>query len=532
MAHQASYRLYRPRRFSEVQGQTRTVDTLREAVRQGRLTHAYLFSGPRGTGKTSVARILAKAVNCENLGTDGDPCLQCASCQSIDSNQNLDVIEIDAASNRGIDEIRDIKERITHQTAMSQYKVYIIDEVHMLTAEAFNAFLKTLEEPPAHALFVLATTEAHKLPVTVLSRCQRYEFKRLSVPIIRDRLRYVAQQEGVQAEPEALELLAEAADGALRDALSLFDQVVAVSQSVTVEGVTRAAGMVGQTQMQRLVEGLSLDIESLVQVLSELRQDGLDEKLILRDLARQLRDVMLYRTAGPDLFPTYRRDALRDIDRVLPQHVDPTWWIDAADQLAQAESRLRGGFPPDLAVELACLKVQQGLLGQPAASPPQAPPPMRAVPSESPVSDTPVPTPQSEPAAADNASGPGGPGTPDKIFQSVLDMVKRERPSTYALFEKTVGVVGPDGLLTIYFEFPAHRKLMEQGNNREVVDRAVRSVFGPETPYRFMDGPPPSESPPQEAASSARSGKAPPSRAAVREWFGDQATLVGFDQES
>ena len=144
MAHQASYRVYRPRRFKDVQGQQRTVDTLREAVRQGRLSHAYLFSGPRGTGKTSVARILAKAVNCENIQGDGDPCLECASCRSIETGQNLDVIEIDAASNRGIDEIRDIRERITHQTAMSRYKVYIIDEVHMLTAEAFNAFLKTL----------------------------------------------------------------------------------------------------------------------------------------------------------------------------------------------------------------------------------------------------------------------------------------------------------------------------------------------------------------------------------------------------
>ena len=523
MAHQASYRVYRPRRFKDVQGQQRTVDTLREAVRQGRLSHAYLFSGPRGTGKTSVARILAKAVNCENLQSDGDPCLECASCRSIETGQNLDVIEIDAASNRGIDEIRDIRERITHQTAMSRYKVYIIDEVHMLTAEAFNAFLKTLEEPPAHALFVLATTEAHKLPVTVLSRCQRYEFKRLTVPIIRDRLRFVADQEGVKAEPEALELLAEAADGALRDALSLFDQVVAVNRAITVEAVTRAAGMVGQAQMRRLVESLARDIESLVEVLAELRHEGLDEKLILRDLARQLRDILLFRTAGPGLFPQYRRDMLAQIDEFLPQNVEPGWWIDAADQLAQAEVRLRGGFPPDLAVELVCFKIQRGLLAPRTVEPTPAAeamdePIMSNSPAPKPEAHHPEAKPGLEPEEKSHAS--------DKSFQTVLDIVRRDRPSTFALFEKTTGLVGQDGVLTIHFEFPAHRELMEQGHNREVVDRAIRSVFGSDTEYRFVDGPP------AEPSSTAKPTPRGPSKEAVREWFGDQATLVGFDQES
>lgn len=510
MAHQASYRVYRPRRFSEVQGQSRTVDTLREAVRQGRLTHAYVFSGPRGTGKTSVARILAKAVNCENLQDDGDPCLECASCKIMEKGQHLDVIEIDAASNRGIDEIRDIKERITHQTAMSRYKVYIIDEAHMLTPEAFNAFLKTLEEPPPHALFVLATTEAHKLPVTVLSRCQRYEFKRLTVPVIMERLRYVVGQEQVDADPAALELLAEAADGAMRDALSLFDQVTATSGKITVDAVTRAAGMVGPVQMRRLAGAMAQGIEPLLSTLAELRQDGLDEKLILRDLARTFRDVLLFRNAGPDLFPAYRRQDVSEIDQMLPADMASTWWIEAADQLAQAETRLRGGFPADLAVELACLKVQQSLVAGPIRVPQVA--------VDRPTPEVPVVrTPESSPVSAAPSQVKSG------EFQQVLDIVRQERPSTYALFERTSGVLGSDGVLTLYFEFPAHRQLMDQPHNREVVEKAVKIVFGAQAQYRFADGPP-------TKAEQSSDAKAPLVEQ-VQEWFGKSVTLVGFDQD-
>ncbi len=528
MAHQASYRVYRPRRFSEVMGQARTITTLREAVRQGRLTHAYLFSGPRGTGKTSVARILAKAVNCENLASDGDPCLTCASCRSIEAGQHLDVIEIDAASNRGIDEIRDIKERITHQTAMSRYKVYIIDEVHMLTSDAFNALLKTLEEPPAHVLFVLATTEAHKLPVTVLSRCQRYEFKRLTLPIIEERLRYVAQQEGIECQPEGLELLAEAADGALRDALSLFDQVVASEGAITSDGVARIAGLVGHRQMQRLVEALATGIEPVVQVLGELRQDGIDEKLILRDLARQFRDVLLYRTAGAGLFPPYRQDGIAKLSEKMPGNIPPAWWIESANQLAEAEARLKGGFPADLAVELAVLKVQHQLLHpvaiahpaeeisthqlRPAAQAPfvQAP----AAPSAPPAK---TPTPVPEPAMA--ATGPS--------FAAVLEAVKRDRPSTHALLEKAEGEVLSPDVLKIWFEFPAHREIAQQAHNREVVERAVKAVFGTAMRVEYAVGSP-AEASPMSGPSLPPASSSPSLADAVRDWFGPGIELKGF----
>lgn len=525
MAHQASYRVYRPRRFSEVRGQARTVDTLREAVRQGRLTHAYVFAGPRGTGKTSVARILAKAVNCENLSENGDPCLSCASCRDIESGQHLDVIEIDAASNRGIDEIRDIKERITHQTAMSRYKVYIIDEAHMLTTEAFNAFLKTLEEPPPHALFVLATTEAHKLPITVLSRCQRYEFRRHTVPIIVEQLRYVAEQEQVDADPEALELMAQIADGAMRDALSLFDQVVATAGAATVDAVTRVAGMAGPAQMRQLLQALRSDIASLVGVLSDLRQDGLDERLILRDLARTLRDLLLYRTAGPDLFPPYRRDHVAALNSAIPDNVPPSWWIESADQLAQSESRLRGGFPPDLSVELTLLKLQQSLLA-PAARPAPAEEPVRPALVKSQPSAPPSEPPQE--AGSGDAGEVHVGGGQGEAFARVLEIVRRERPTTFALFEKTHGTVGPDGGLIIAFDFPAHRQLMDQPHNREVVDKAIRAVFGEGMRYRFEDAQGSSK---PLAAAPEGAPKAPPLVQSVREWFGDDVTMVGFDPE-
>lgn len=510
MAHQASYRVYRPRRFSEVQGQSHTVKTLQEAVRQGRLTHAYVFSGPRGTGKTSVARILAKAVNCENLGEDGDPCLNCPSCQALEQGQHLDVIEIDAASNRGIDEIRDIKERVTHQTAMSPYKVYIIDEAHMLTPEAFNAFLKTLEEPLPHVLFILATTEAQKLPITVLSRCQRYEFQRLSVAIIAERLRFVAHQEKVEVDPQALELLAEAADGALRDALSLFDQVVASEGRISTMGVTRVAGLVGSLEMAELVEALSDGIEQVVTVLGELRQSGVEDKLVLRALARTFRDMLLFRSAGADLFPAYRRQGLEELNSLLPQEVDPEWWIDAVDQLATAETRLKGGFPPDLAVELVCLKIQQRLHAPESLNPTEA-------------KREPQPTLKS--TAQNREMAPTDPDQADprpRDYQEVLNMVKRERPSTYALFERTSGTMDQDGTLIVHFEFPAHRQLMDQPHNRDVVDKAIKSVFGNEARYRFEDDVAQPTRKPDQVKSLKKS---------VQEWVGPDVSLIGFDQE-
>ena len=221
MSYTALYRKYRPQSFEDVKGQEHIVTTLRNQINAGRIGHAYLFCGTRGTGKTTVAKIFARAVNCENP-IDGSPCGECPTCRAILSGNSLNVIEIDAASNNGVDNIREIRDEVTYAPTEGRFKVYIIDEVHMLSSGAFNAMLKTLEEPPSYVIFILATTEAHKIPVTILSRCQRYDFHRISVDVISERLKELLIQENAQAEDKAVRYLAKSADGAMRDALSLF----------------------------------------------------------------------------------------------------------------------------------------------------------------------------------------------------------------------------------------------------------------------------------------------------------------------
>ncbi|MBO5488700.1 MAG: DNA polymerase III subunit gamma/tau, partial [Eubacterium sp.] len=222
MAYQALYRKYRPKDFSSVKGQDHIVKTLGNELQSNRIGHAYLFCGTRGTGKTTVAKIFAKAVNCENPGPNG-PCGECSMCRSIEEQTSMNVVEMDAASHNGVDDVRTLIDEIQYSPAEGKYKVYIIDEVHMLSTSAFNALLKTLEEPPSYVIFILATTEYHKIPITILSRCQRYDFKRISVDMIADRLRELLDKEGVEAEPKALQYVARQADGALRDGLSLIE---------------------------------------------------------------------------------------------------------------------------------------------------------------------------------------------------------------------------------------------------------------------------------------------------------------------
>ena len=251
MSYQALYRKFRPDNFADVKGQEHIVTTLQNQIKADRVGHAYLFCGTRGTGKTTVAKILAKAVNCENP-QDGNPCGTCRMCRAITAGASMNVIEIDAASNNGVDNIREIVDEVSFSPAEGKYKVYIIDEVHMLSAGAFNALLKTLEEPPAHVIFVLATTEVHKLPATILSRCQRFDFTRITPADIAARIRFVAEKEGFSVTDDAALLLARLSDGAMRDALSLLDQCVSHSREVTAEVVTAAAGLAGRSHIFEL----------------------------------------------------------------------------------------------------------------------------------------------------------------------------------------------------------------------------------------------------------------------------------------
>ena len=299
MAYVALYRRWRPESFADLVGQEHISRTLSRAVTSGQTSHAYLFTGPRGTGKTSTAKILARALNCAE-GPTLTPCGVCDSCRSISDGSSMDVFEIDAASNRGIDEIRDLRESVKFAPTEGHYKIYIIDEVHMLTTEAFNALLKTLEEPPERVIFILATTEPHKVPATIQSRCQRYDFHRITVTEIRDRLLYVCKESDIAAEEDALGIIAEQADGGMRDALSILDQCMALAEgTLTAERVQEALGLVGRAWIRRMAgEIAARDAAALIAQLSELLQSGRALKQVLAELAQHFRRLMIVGVGG------------------------------------------------------------------------------------------------------------------------------------------------------------------------------------------------------------------------------------------
>lgn len=299
MSYQALYRKYRPTDFSSVKGQEHIVTTLKNQIQAERIGHAYLFCGTRGTGKTTVAKIFAKAVNCENPGSDG-PCGKCAMCQAIAKKQSMNVVEIDAASNNRVDDIRQVIDEVQYSPAEGKYKVYIIDEVHMLSVSAFNALLKTLEEPPSYLIFILATTEAHKIPLTILSRCQRYDFKRISVETIVERLKELLDQEGVEAEERALTYIARQADGALRDGLSLLEQCISFyfGQKLTYENVLKVLGAVDHSVYQETMEALIENrAQTLIEVISRVVEQGKDLLQFVNEFIWYLRNLLVVKTA-------------------------------------------------------------------------------------------------------------------------------------------------------------------------------------------------------------------------------------------
>ncbi len=299
MSYTALYRKWRPDNFKDVKGQDHIVTTLKNQIIADRIGHAYLFCGTRGTGKTTVAKIFAKTVNCEHP-TDGSPCGACRSCKSISTGNSMNVIEIDAASNNGVDNIREIRDEVSYSPAEGKYKVYIIDEVHMLSVGAFNALLKTLEEPPSYVIFILATTEAHKIPVTILSRCQRYDFKRISVETIVDRLRELMAEEQIEAEDKAVRYLAKAADGAMRDALSLLDQCVSFyfGQKLTYDKVLEVLGAVDTEVFSALLRAvMARDILDAIHLLEKIIMQGRDLSQLVIDFTWYLRNLLLVKSS-------------------------------------------------------------------------------------------------------------------------------------------------------------------------------------------------------------------------------------------
>ena len=300
MAYQALYRKWRPSNFEEVKGQDHIVTTLKNQIEMNRIGHAYLFCGTRGTGKTSIAKIFAKAVNCEHP-VNGSPCNECAMCRAVNEHRSINVIEIDAASNNGVDNIREIREEVAYSPSEGKYKVYIIDEVHMLSIGAFNALLKTLEEPPSYVIFILATTEAHKIPITILSRCQRYDFRRISTGTIAERLRELADAEGIDAEDAALAYVARMADGSMRDALSLLDQCNAfyIGQRLKYENVLDVLGAVDTSVFGSLLKSIcSQDVSGVIHLVDEIVMQGRDLAQFVVDFTWYLRNLLMVQSSG------------------------------------------------------------------------------------------------------------------------------------------------------------------------------------------------------------------------------------------
>ncbi|MBQ4105867.1 MAG: DNA polymerase III subunit gamma/tau [Clostridia bacterium] len=356
-AYQVLYRKYRPKTFEDVVGQPQVTITLKNELKSGRVNHAYLFTGTRGTGKTSCAKILSKAVNCLSP-REGEPCCECEICKGIDAGEIFDVIEMDAASNRRIDDIRDITDKISYTPERGKYRVFIIDEVHMLTTEAFNALLKTLEEPPEHVIFILATTEVHKLPATILSRCQRFDFHRINANDMAKRIKYVTESEGAEISDEAALLVAVIADGAVRDALSLLDRCLSLQSTVDADTVRRAAGLAQKDYLLDLANScVNKNSERAISILNKLYSDSKDMSRLCDELINHYRSLMLIKTVRNPRELIVMSDGEFDTAVSQAERLTLSDIVYAMDILQSTYERMGKGSDNRIELEIALVKL-------------------------------------------------------------------------------------------------------------------------------------------------------------------------------
>ncbi len=454
MADLALYRKYRSAHFDDVIGQDHVVKTITTAIKNGRLSHAYLFTGPRGVGKTSVARLLARALNCTDQ--QSRPCNECANCKAS-LNASLDIIEIDAASNRSIDSVRELRDKINLAPAIGSYKVYIIDEVHMLTSEAFNALLKTLEEPPAHAVFILATTEAHKVPETIISRTQRFNFKPITPADIIKHLEMIAKSEKIAIEPAGLEVIAGVARGSFRDAISILDQMSSSGeQPITASGVRLLLGLSDSEAVATVSRAMAAgDAKAAVEALTTVLAGGAQPGQIAAQLASQWREALLV-TVGA-------ATATDDTTRDLAAQLSPSAIGTIIEELLAVT---RSHWPRE-SLEVAVIR-----LAAPAAEPPRPAAPARAQATTAagattaPAATAPTPAaPTSEPSAD------------VELWPKVLVMLKTKNNSLCALLQM-YPVEFKDGKIVIKSRFNFHRDLFLKVQNRSVIEDAVQKVYG------------------------------------------------------
>jgi len=511
---QALYRKWRPQTFDDVVGQEPIVKTLRYALQTGRIHHAYLLAGPRGTGKTTTARLIAKAVNCLAPAAER-PCSKCESCVAIGEGRLMDLIEIDAASNTGVDNIRDLLEKVGFRPTQATYKVYVIDEVHMLSTAAFNALLKTLEEPPEHVIFVLATTEPHKIPETILSRCQRFEFRRIPLDALIARLSVIAEAESVVTEPQALELIGRAATGSMRDAISLFDQMAA-NGTITADYVRTMLGAERREVVQRLLRAwVEEDLAEGLQIINGAIDGGADPRQLARQTADFLRGLLLMRLGAGQTWqdPT---DAERESLSALARKTNPDRLVEAIRLFSQVASKQRTGWQPQLPLELAfveaCLAPEAPAVAITApATTATRPAPAKAAPDSTPSRlnvrqrTRPAPTPvtkasppKSEPAPAatraeakPSAAAPSTPAASlpdDRADPEFLVTIKAQWPSLLRairpvglgalLRDAHVGGMDSQGRLVLAFQHDFHCAKVSETANIRRIEEAVAETFG------------------------------------------------------
>lgn len=518
---QALYRKWRPKTWDQVAGQDHVIQTLRNAVQGERVAHAYLFAGPRGTGKTTTARLLAKAVNCLEASLNNRPCNQCDNCLAINEARFLDLIEIDAASNTSVDDVRDLRDKINFSPNEGRMKVYIVDEVHMLSTAAFNALLKTLEEPPPHAMFILATTEVHKIPTTVLSRCQRHEFRRIPVAEISSYLQHIVEAEGLVVDEASLELISRQATGSLRDAISLLDQLASTGERVTLDRAQTVLGTATSQGVLSLIEALAQgDLPTGLDIINRALDGGADPRQFARQIVDVLREILLAGTGSEDLLeePSMVKGQLQDLAGRIPREQT----LAAIKAFTRAAVDNRVSWQPSLALELAFVESTNQTQGRtthknPA---PAAGGVLKDEPSEEdnhpreashrkdpaePAENQPADKSREGRGAGGSSSSPASPsqeqeGDLSKVqesqsptFQSIMDLWKDLLKEVYELNPRTQALLNSckplglkDNALILGFRSDLLREKMEKGHNLELIRRVLSKLFQEDVSIRCV----------------------------------------------